>query len=352
MPLYGLVRTRLGYLILEPEGLAALRDQLLGVVPWGGNNLTGRLLRRNAPALGAAEAGLRLQAKRVTRRGLGPALVRLLPPGSAYLNVGHSNLTDTVISTVRDVAHAQITVMVHDTIPLDYPELSRVGVPERFAKFIGRAAGADQLICISQTARAALLKHIGADAPAVVVAPLGVRLAAAGAVPEALEAICAGGYFMAIGTIEPRKNIGMLLDIWQQLETRLPLLICGKRGWRNEAVFAQLDRGIAGVHELTGLSDGALMALLGGARALLFPSLAEGFGLPPAEAVALGTPVLCSDLPVLRETLRDIPVYLPAADSYQWRTRIAEYSGTDAIRQSPIALPGWGAHFKIVLTVT
>jgi glycosyltransferase involved in cell wall biosynthesis len=101
---------------------------------------------------------------------------------------------------------------------------------------------------------------------------------------------------------------------------------------------------------LTGLPDGAVASLLLGARALLFPSLAEGFGLPLVEAAALGTPVIASDLPVIREVLGDYPVYLDPVDSYPWMETVKTLALSQT-RQTALTPPTWRDHFNTVLNL-
>ena len=149
----------------------------------------------------------------------------------------------------------------------------------------------------------------------------------------------------------------MLLDIWEKLPNPPRLYIVGGRGWSNEAITARLDALPPGspVQELTGLPDGAVASLLQGAQALLFPSHAEGFGLPALEAAALGTPVIAADLPVFRELLGDFAVYLNVTDSYSWLETISQLATTELtgaewavrLRKTP---PNWAEHFKNVLT--
>ena len=86
------------------------------------------------------------------------------------------------------------------------------------------------------------------------------------------------------------------------------------------------------------------------------PSVAEGFGLPPVEAAALGTPVLCADLPVYREVLGDIAVYANATDRYLWENRIRDLIGDRSAEQLRARLQGfappvWDDHFATVLQV-
>jgi glycosyltransferase involved in cell wall biosynthesis len=137
-------------------------------------------------------------------------------------------------------------------------------------------------------------------------------------------------------------------------EAAIPrLVLAGARGWGNDAVFRRLDSlPFMGrtVLECPGLGDGAVAALMPRARALLFPSLAEGFGLPPAEALALGLPVIATPLAALRETLGDAPTYVEAADRQGWiRAILAASAEQVRVRGAAVTLPTWDSHFNHVL---
>jgi glycosyltransferase involved in cell wall biosynthesis len=170
-------------------------------------------------------------------------------------------------------------------------------------------------------------------------------------------------YFVALGTIEPRKNHLLLLNLWRQLAGSMGpavprLVVIGRRGWENENVLDMLERcaAIDGlVREESGLPDHEVARLLRGARALLFPSFAEGFGLPLAEALALGVPAVASDLPALREVGGEVPDYLDPLDGAAWRAAVVEYARPDsAVRRAQIArmagwqAPSWEDHFAAV----
>ncbi|RZM31644.1 MAG: glycosyltransferase, partial [Sphingomonas sp.] len=95
--------------------------------------------------------------------------------------------------------------------------------------------------------------------------------------------------------------------------------------------------------------------LLRGARALLLPSFAEGYGMPVAEALAVGTPVLCSDLPALREAGGDAPDFIDPLDGPGWRAGILDHFAGGPLRAAQLAripayrAPTWAAHIDIVL---
>ena len=169
--------------------------------------------------------------------------------------------------------------------------------------------------------------------------------------------------FLMVGTIEPRKNHALMLDVWEEWDEEAdgprPVLgIVGSRGWRNEDLFRRLDASPLrnrDIFEWSDLSDKAVTALMVRADALLFPSFAEGYGLPPIEAASLQTPVISSDLPSVREMLGELPVYLPPDDRYPWTTAIKsrieeKRSGTTGT--GGYTAPTWDEHFKVVLRIT
>ena len=131
-PVFGLVRTRFGFLTLGRAGMCDLRARIDGA-PSGKTDLFGRLVWRGDPVRAAAEADARRGAvARAAAPLLGP-LMRRLPRGIVYLNVGHANLTDRVMRAVK-ACGGQVAVMVHDTIPLDHSDLTRPGIPEVFSR--------------------------------------------------------------------------------------------------------------------------------------------------------------------------------------------------------------------------
>ena len=125
-------------------------------------------------------------------------------------------------------------------------------------------------------------------------------------------------YGLHVGTLEPRKNILRLLEAWEALGELMPdppaLVLCGGYGWRTDAIRRRVESAVAAgwAHHPGYVSSGQLAALYRGARVVVFPSLYEGFGLPAIEALAAGTPLVCSDIPALREVAGEAALYAPA----------------------------------------
>jgi len=111
-------------------------------------------------------------------------------------------------------------------------------------------------------------------------------------------------YALCLGTIEPRKNHGNLLAAWRQLPASRPLLVVvGRAGWACDGIVAALREAAAEglVQWRPRAGDAEVFALLAHAELLVYPSLWEGFGFPPLEAMALGVPVVAHDAPPMRE---------------------------------------------------
>ncbi|WP_341232906.1 glycosyltransferase family 1 protein [uncultured Sulfitobacter sp.] len=356
-PCFGLARTPLGYLLLDRAGLQGIQDRIGGRVDWGAPDGLSRLRRGRAMEVRRAEADFRRLAIARTAVWRLPRLIKNLPDPCQYFNVGHSNLSRRVLSTLSKHG-LDINVLIHDVIPLEYPQYQRPGSVEPFRdKLKNVQKWADRVIYNSADtkAKAEAQMTTRGETPAGIVAHLGTVLPK----PDPSELPHgqppAEPYFVTVGTIEPRKNHKFLLDIWDEMGPDAPLLlICGARGWNNDAVFARLDAlgPDSRVREVSNLSDPALAALVQSASGSLFPSLAEGFGLPPLEALMLKTPVLCNDLDVLHEFLGDIPVYASVSDHYQWTRIIKNWANTAEMQETPRGLQGptWKKHFNIVLS--
>jgi glycosyltransferase involved in cell wall biosynthesis len=292
------------------------------------------------------------------------ARLRAAPDRPVYLLVSHHHLErPAIIARLKARARARFVCLIHDVIPIDYPEYAKPGQAENHRNRIETAARfADALIVNSAVTREALRPHLDrfGRAPPVLVAPFGLDLPTEATDPAPpLDR----PYFVYVSTIEARKNHLLLLNLWRQLVTdrgdSVPrLVLIGQRGWETENVVDMLDRcpALRGVViEHNSLPDGEMVRLLKGARALLLPSFAEGFGFPLIEAFAVGVPALCSDIAALRETGGGVPEYFDPLDGPGWRSAILDYveepsprRAAQLVRLAQWQPPRWRDHFASV----
>lgn len=179
---------------------------------------------------------------------------------------------------------------VHDLIPLDPSLASPVDGP-RLERLLRRLArDADRLVAVSETVRAAIVAQLNWTPERVALCPQGVDVekVARGSLPLGLVP---GRYFLFVGALEHRKNLARLISAYRASGVGTPLVIAGPDGGASAAVEAATSESVL---RLPYQQRADTLRLIADARALLFPSLAEGFGLPIAEAMALGTPVLTS----------------------------------------------------------
>ncbi len=360
-PLFGLVRLKLSFALLDRNGISHFVDMIRSQGQPEPASLLARCLWRKNPLRARAETFVRRLA---VARKLVPFLQSLLSPlpdKTTYLNLGHSNLTARVLSRLHRIGH-KVVVLLHDTIPLDHPEYTRKGISQVFRrKLCAVAQHADLVIHTTQTTREKSEHQMRAlgRVPFGIVSSLGVTSAPAQQNELPADLDLSKPFVIALGTVEPRKNLSLLCEVWDGA-TELPrLLVVGHKGWADPQLFDRLST-TNGIEMLGPLSDGAVAALMDRALALVFPSLAEGFGLPPLEAAARGLPILCSDLPVLHEILGDLPVYLKPTDVYGWGKAIhalgkerAEQTYRDCtLARSRIELPTWESHFNTILTAS
>jgi glycosyltransferase involved in cell wall biosynthesis len=176
------------------------------------------------------------------------------------------------------------------------------------------------VLCGSRATRESLIDHLGVAGDRVRVIPYGVAdVFFAGPDARTNREANAGGdpYMLFVGTREARKGLSTLYAALRRVNaegTRARLVLAGQDGWGTEGLLREM-RGDAFVTFVDKPSDDQLTELYHGALALAYPSEMEGFGLPVAEAMACGCPVIASDLPSIREFAGDQPIYIAAGDS-------------------------------------
>lgn len=192
---------------------------------------------------------------------------------------------------------------VHDLIPLLHAHLSPISRRRHHAIMCQLRLHADRIVTVSDAARSDIVSVLGVEQERVVncgqalLVPKDIRRAP----PLGLRE---GGYFVYCGVVEPRKNLHRLIEAHARSNVDAPLVVAGPDGWRARKINRMIDLA-PNVLRAGYLDRGELLSLIRGARGLLFPSLAEGFGLPVAEAMLLGTPVLTSSSGALAEVAGD-----------------------------------------------
>lgn len=281
-----------------------------------------------------------------------------------YVNTSmHPTQWPLVIGRMLKRAGAVFVPMIHDLIPLEHPEyVPPAWTNHHRARLETAIRYAGGIIANSETTGVAIEKWTSGRIP-IMSSRIGVTIHDIRRTPY--KQVDDRPYFVCLGTLEPRKNHMVLLHVWRRMverygEENTPrLLIIGRRGWENEHVLDMLERCDAirnVVTEMGILSDEEVGSILLGSRALLMPSFIEGYGLPVAEAMGLGVPVICSDISAHREIGGDIPVFLDPLDGPGWEKAVMSYSAersscrTEQTRKlAQWNPPKWSDHMKDVV---
>lgn len=337
----------------SPSGLRQLAD--LSAERWGAttprsNSKFDAIYRRITgssaprPARAPAASALPSVASRAKRRllqyqwRLRPGAVPVAD-GAIYLNAAqHAFEYPLFFKWLNDRPDVRPVFLVHDLLPLDFPEYFKPGYKALFERrtetILNHAAA---VITTSNAVKHRVEREYarrGRDPVPIHVQHLPSPLADYSSRDLKDDRLVSANYFICLGTIEPRKNHLLLLHIWRRMidERADPpkLVIIGKRGWENEQVLDILDRSVKlrpQVIECADLPDQDLATLLANARGLLMPSFAEGYGLPIAEALSLGVPVIAADIPVFLEISQGLAVLCHPLDGPSWIRAIQALDG-------------------------
>ncbi len=322
------------------------------------------------PKISVARRGQYAEALSWLRRHglpIGESPAKFLNGSGVYLNVSQFPLgIDGLFRWLDRRPNLDSVFFIHDLLPIETPEYFRPMERPRHLRRLntlaryGRAA-----ITSTSITRNSLIRQLTAlgrpDMP-VLVAPLPADPAFAADCAQRLP-IGRHPYFVMCGTLEPRKNHLLVLHVWRDLVAQFgsaapKLLLIGERGWENEHIIDLLDRcpALQGpVIRASGLTTPSLKRLLLGARALLMPSFAEGYGLPILEAIAAGVPVIASDIPVFHEVGRGRLLTIDPTDGPAWRSAICKFWREESLvrkaNQATIegyATPNWPDFFDKV----
>jgi glycosyltransferase involved in cell wall biosynthesis len=255
---------------------------------------------------------------------------------------------------------ALIVPLIHDLLPWSHPQFFAPLFCAQFKRWlIEMIPLSDAFICNSHATADALREFAAteglADAlPPTGVFPLGTKLTPAATEPRTeVTAIFANAErpFLMVGTIEPRKNHALVLDAFERFWAAggtAPLVVIGRRGWQCEATLRRFTALAAAGRPFTHIGDATdadLQYAYRHARCLIFPSVAEGFGLPIVEALAQGLPAIASDIPVHREVGGELATYIPLGNPGHLAELLRSIENGSTLLTAPapgtVHLPTW-----------
>lgn len=249
--------------------------------------------------------------------------------GTAYLNLSHRNLDDPRCLALLPRA-ARVLCYLHDDIPLRSPAFAAPGAAEKFRHLLhGLPALRARIVTNSAASRNSILGSAAQDGlvlpqPAVVPPPVSATFTQRnGPSPAARR------FFLVPGLLTARKNLGLLAEACRHMPNApgFDIIFTGAPGLDAAKVLGLLDHIPAGIRLLRaeGLSDHAMAQLMRASLAVLAPSLVEGFDFPVHEALAMGVPVIASDIPAHREYVAGFAELLDPRDAEGWSSALAAY---------------------------
>lgn len=253
-----------------------------------------------------------------------PARIRQLKPDAYFGPAGVLPLGDVGCPSVITV-HDLAIYRNPKWFPARQPLSTRLVVPRSVLR-------ADVVIAVSESTASDIVDIFGIPRWRIEVVPHGVATSFAPMSAQDLAEVRARlrlpeRFILFVGTIQPRKNLETLLEAWAMMSDRPDLVIVGAWGWRYESIRERMGRLGAGLHHIENLDPADLPAVYNMARVLAHPAWYEGFGLPPLEAMACGTPVVVSDRTSLPEVVDDAGLVVPADQPEAWRQALEKVLG-------------------------
>ena len=227
-------------------------------------------------------------------------------------------------------------ITIHDLTYKRFPDLLQKETLHSLEAHMPREiAVADAVICVSESTRNDLLKYYQLDPQRAFAIHSGVAIAAeVGGAPPLPDR-----YLLFVSTIEPRKNLGVLLDAFENLKrTRKydgSLVVVGRIGWKSDEFVPRL--GGRDVHHLDYLEPGELQAVYRKAEIFVFPSIYEGFGFPLLEAMAHGVPTIAAESSSLPEIAGDASLYFDPMDAVQLESAIVRVLESHELRHALVS---------------
>jgi alpha-1,3-rhamnosyl/mannosyltransferase len=283
------------------------------------------------PALNNIASGAAHQTSAHTLRPYPAAAAWSVLSGQNYLGIDHlASRVDLLHATDHYIPKSQsvpVVATLMDAIPFSHPEWTNSSFRTLKNGLWRRAIGwADRVITISDYSKTELIRWAGVQPDKIDVISLGVDQRWFN---EVTAERCAGvrqahglpdTFFISVGTLQPRKNVLSTIQAHRALSLmqrkQYPLVIVGRAGWKCQDTLAMIeqDSRTGMVHWLPQVTDQDLFVIVKMAHGLVFPSLAEGFGLPVLEAFAAQVPVITSNTTSLPEVAGDSAISVPPQD--------------------------------------
>lgn len=227
-------------------------------------------------------------------------------------------------------------IVIHDLTYKRFPELLQKETLHNLTAMMAREiALADAIVCVSESTRRDLLEYYQVDASRAFAILSGVTAPAA---PEPIDGL-PSRYLLFVSTIEPRKNLSVLLDAFETLRARGEydgdLVVVGRVGWKSEALLPRLRK--PHIHHLDYLGAGQLASVYRNAELFVFPSIYEGFGFPLAEAMLHGVPAVAARSSSLPEVGGDAALYFEPHDAEELANAIRRVTSDAKLRDELIA---------------
>ncbi len=243
---------------------------------------------------------------------------------------------------IPPLRRGRAVVTIHDVSFLAFPQFAESRNLEWLTSRIhDTVRRADAIITDSSFSADEIASRLHTDRSRIFPVHLGLAAHFTPALPDAVDRLrrmtgLDRPYLLAVGTIEPRKNIEFLVSAFEQAtDFDGCLVLAGMKGWKCSSIFQRIESSprAGDIRYIEYVPDADLPALYSGAEIFLFPSLYEGFGLPPLEAMACGTPVIASSAASLPEVLGDAALLLPVNSSGDWASAIIRLLGDNDTRQ-------------------
>lgn len=335
------------------------RNILQRLIPLAANSVFTLLRAPEDRSISRFDESLWLNARRKTlpfdRRNADRLWFRLRAPIDARLFAGNADVVYTPDFTAPPMWRVPRMITVHDLAFLTHPQHTTDALRRYLESVVPRQVEmADLVAVVSQATAADVQRYYGVPDSKIILARNAVDEsfyhARSLTTEEKRRLQLPDRYFVMLGTIEPRKNHALALDAIERsgVGKSTPLVIIGRPGWGHESIIERIrDLQYQGlVIHLQNITDEQLPAIITSSQAMVYPSWTEGFGLPVAEAMATGVPVITSTAPALREVGGDLAHYVDQRDVETLADHLRSLADSQPDTESRDARISWTRQFS------